>query len=174
MALFSLRLNKDEEVLTIIRRSPVTFLGTLFRFLIISAILVCFYLFLPQEQWKVITVIILGILALIFLGYRFIVWYLVGIIITNERIIDVNQKSLTSRVITEIFLGDISQISCFREGIIQRIFNLGSIVIEVKEGGKIVCFNMKRPEEIMNRINRLKHSNGTIFPKMERKFQQEL
>ncbi|MBU2025217.1 MAG: PH domain-containing protein [Patescibacteria group bacterium] len=168
MAIFSLRLYKNEEVLAIIRRHFTTFFGPLFRFLIILSVILSLHYFLPSFRYKLTLIIIFFILAVIYLGYLFVVWYLVNIVITTQRIIDINQKGLTKRVVTEISLEDISKISSLKEGVFQNLFNVGSLIIEVKEGGKIVGFAVKNPQDIMSRLNQLRRDNEKIQPNSKR------
>ena len=157
MALFSIRLNQDEEILTILRRHYLTFFGSVLQFLIILAIIFSFNKFFPDFKFKTGMIIGLVILAIIFLAYKFLIWYLVSMVITTERIIDISQESLTRRTVTEVALGDIYQISAYKEGIFQSIFNLGNLVLEVEDGGKIVGFNLKNPDDLIDKINQLRN-----------------
>lgn len=167
MALFSLQLNEDEEVLTVIRKHLITFLGVLFRFLIVLAVIISFYLFFPDNNWKLIIVIVLGGLDLIFLLHKLVVWHLRSIVITNQRVIDVDQQNLNKRVVVEALVGDIAEISFFKEGILQKLLKTGTLVIGIKGGGKIVGSYAKDPERLTSEINRLKYRDGQGGSKLE-------
>ncbi|MEA3272977.1 MAG: hypothetical protein U9Q72_00020 [Patescibacteria group bacterium] len=168
MALFSLQLGEDEKVLTIIRKHWVTFLSVLLRFFIILAVLVSFYCFFPDNSWKLIVVFVLGGLDLGFLLYKLIVWHLGNVVVTNQRIIDINQQSLNKRVIVETLIGDITEVLFFKEGIFQKLFRMGTLVIEIKGGGKIIGFCAKDPKRLAGEINKLKYRDEQSGSKLEK------
>ena len=157
MGLFSIQLNSEEEALTIIRRHWHTFFWSLVRSLIIAAIALSIYAFFPENRWRLIITMLIGAVALTFFFYNLVVWYLVSLVVTSQRIIDINQVGLTKRVVTEVALRDISRISALKEGLFQNLFNVGALVFDVREGGRIVFFGVKKPEELMSRINVLRH-----------------
>jgi|AntAceMinimDraft_9_1070365.scaffolds.fasta_scaffold43447_2 hypothetical protein len=168
MALFSLQLGEDEKVLTVIRTHWITFFGTLLRFFIVLAVLASFYFFFPIYHWKLIIVLVLGGLDLFFLLYKLIVWRLGSIIITNQRVIDINQRSLSERVIVEALVGDITEVSFFQEGILQKFLRIGTLAIEIKGGGKIIGFWTKDPKRLTNETNRLKYQDEQSGSKLEK------
>ena len=160
MGLFSIQLHDEEEMLAIVRRHVLTFSWTIIRFAIIIAVAASIYYFFPPSQWTIIVSLALGVAAVFFLFYNFIVWYLVSIVITSERVIDIHQTGLTRRVVTEVSLEDISQAIALKEGLWQHICNMGTLIIEVKEGGKVVCFGVKDPENLMSQLNRLRRQSS--------------
>lgn len=147
-------------MLTIIRRHIFTFAWTIIRFLIIIAVSLSVYSFFPKSQWTMIVSLLLGVVAAIFLFYNFIVWYLVSIVVTSKRIIDIHQTGLSRRVVTEVSLEDVAQAVALKEGVWQHVFNVGTLVVEIKDGGKIVCFGVKDPENLMSQLNRLKRQSS--------------
>lgn len=157
MGLFSIQLNNEEEALTIIRRHWHTFFWSLLRSLIIAAVAVSVYAFFPENNWRSILAAAIGALALVFFFYNLVVWYLVSLVVTSQRIIDINQVGLMKRVVTEVALRDILRVSALKEGLFQNLFNVGALVFDVREGGRIVFFGVKKPEELMSRINILRH-----------------
>ena len=165
MSLFTLNLNEDEELLTIIRRHPVTFFGSIVQFLVLLSVILAFYKFIPGSDWKIPIVIVALVFSFGFLIYNFIVWFLVSIVITDEKIIDINQKNLNKGVVTEVLIADINKVFAFREGLLQNLLNYGTLVIEIKGGGKIAGLNVRKPEFLMSNLNKLKRDYETLAKK---------
>ncbi|MBD3244992.1 MAG: hypothetical protein GF335_03300 [Candidatus Moranbacteria bacterium] len=156
MSLFNLSLSKNEKLLAVVRQHIFSFSGSFFQFLILLGVCGAFYYFMPESIWKLIIFLLLLIFSIAFLIFKFVVWYSTCITITDERVIDINQKDLTRRMVTEALLSDISNLAIYKEGIWAGLFNIGTLIIEIKEGGKIVAFNVKDPEGLMHAINQLR------------------
>lgn len=134
-----LTLGSDERILMVLRRhwwvmvSPILF--TLFL-LIIPAILVSA---LPSlvpavdASWEPVlrfftTLYFLGVLL-----FAFILWmnyYLDVWIITNERVIDIEQRNLFSRVISEIPMERIQNVSIEIHGVVETLLKFGDITVQ--------------------------------------------
>ncbi|MBD3299871.1 MAG: hypothetical protein GF347_00800 [Candidatus Moranbacteria bacterium] len=163
MSLFSFNLDENEELLTIIRKHWATFSGKMLQFLIILVIIFAFNKFIPGDEWKRIVVMIALIFAFGFLVYNFILWYLVSIVVTDKKIIDLNQKTLSKRSVTEVLIEDIGQVQSIKEGFWENFLNYGTLVIEIKGGGKIAGFGVKNPQFLMSNLNKLKRDyNETL------------
>ena len=156
MATFSINLNNEEELLTIIRRHFLTFTGSLIKFLSIMLIVYVVHILIPQGTLRMALIIIFSVFGGVFLIYQFIIWYLVSMVVTNERIIDINQTGFSKRIVTEILLSDIAKVSIFKEGFLQNFFNYGTLVVDIKGGGKLAAIKVKNPEFLMENINKLK------------------
>lgn len=73
------------------------------------------------------------ILALLALGVTFIAGYIYSrniMLVTNEKIAQVLYKSLFSRKISQLSIGDVQDVTIDQKGVLPRIFNYGTIVIE--------------------------------------------
>jgi hypothetical protein len=69
-------------------------------------------------------------LALLFLGL-FILWIMYYLnIITNERIVDITQKSLLHHTISELHLNQIEDVTAEMKGFFQTFFNYGNVYIQ--------------------------------------------
>ena len=69
--------------------------------------------------------IILCIASIIWIDYYFDVW-----IITNERVIDIEQKGLFIRVVSELKVSRIQDVSTSVKGLFPTIFNYGDLRIQ--------------------------------------------
>jgi hypothetical protein len=156
MNFYTLDLNEGEELLAVMKRHVTSFFKNFFEFLVICAVAFSVNKFLPASTLSLIITILLGLTAFGYLVYKFTVWYSVCLIITTQRIIDVNQKTLTKRIVTEVQLADIEKVLTYESNFFLNFLNVGNLVIQVKNGGKIVFANVHDPQGLMININRLK------------------
>ncbi|MBD3238332.1 MAG: hypothetical protein GF332_01680 [Candidatus Moranbacteria bacterium] len=156
MSLFTISLFKDEELLAIERQHFLTLAGLIFQLLVLLGVVASIYYFLPAHIARTIILVLILMFSFAYLVYKFIIWYAISLVITDQKIIDVNQHNLSKRVVTEVLISDIANISAFKQGFVQNFFNFGALVIDVKEGGKIVAFNIRDPEMLMANLNKLK------------------
>lgn len=88
-------------------------------------------------------------------------------IVTNERILDVNQKSFFFRTVSELNLSKVQDISVKTSGLIQTIFDFGDVEIETA-GAALDKFRFRQvahPNMVKDRIMKLvsearKHASG--------------
>lgn len=99
----------------------------------------------------------LGVLWILFFiewtDYRFDVW-----IVTNNRIIDIDQAGLFSRDIATVRLEDIEDITVEMYGVFSTMFKFGTLMVQTA-GSKNEFFikNARNPEESKRDIYRLIH-----------------
>lgn len=90
------------------------------------------------------------------LGYLFIDYYLDVWIITNERIIDVQQKSFFARAISEQRLYRVQDITSEVHGFFPTIFKYGEVHIQTAGAKQRFLFHeVPRPEKVRNIIIKL-------------------
>lgn len=121
---------EDEDVLAVIKQNAWVFARTGLYILIGANVCVfSFILFGAQGVFSyllLIFVVLAGFLVL----YRWYLWTNSIYILTNERIIEIEQNSLFHRIITEIELDRIQDITTEQKGAIQTFLNFGSIHIK--------------------------------------------
>ncbi|MFA6587829.1 MAG: PH domain-containing protein [Patescibacteria group bacterium] len=122
---------EEEEVLAVIKRSPiVSFFPTLISVILIIAPFFFLYLLL---RWGWVGSLIFGLLFIIGLGLAFrTLWlhHLNAFIITKDRVIDVDQKGLFHKVVSEAAFNKIQDISYSVKGVFATIFQFGTIIIQ--------------------------------------------
>jgi hypothetical protein len=95
--------------------------------------------------WFFITVFLIFLWLYIFfvwIDYYFDVW-----VITNERIINIEQKSLFTRVISEVTLTRIQDVTAAIEGFFPTLFDFGDIMVQTAGEEKHFHFrNVPAPE----------------------------
>lgn len=179
------RLIKQKEYETIefaLRRHPITFLSVFFLSLFMLVIPIGVYLMIsslfPQliASQVLYTVFIFSISAYfvsvyLFLFSQFIDFYLDIWIVTNDRIIDIEQFGLFSRTVSELELFSIQDVTTSIHGILPTLFDYGDITVKTaSQNISIVFKQVKNPNVIRQRIiqlaanDRQYHTNNQETP----------
>lgn len=88
---------------------------------------------------------------IIFIDYYFDVW-----IVTNERIVNINQKGLFSRVVSELELENIQDITTDVRGLIPTFLNYGNLFVQTAaERERFLFRNVPNPYAIKDIIMNL-------------------
>ena len=132
--------HKNEKVILLLRRHPFILLGNVLAIGFFIFLLIAFWAlginFLPDffEPPYLNFTIFASIIWILFLWlYTFIIWadyYLDVWIITNERLLDIEQKGLFHRIISELRLSKIQDITSEVPGFIPTFFHFGNISIQ--------------------------------------------
>lgn len=127
---FTQTLKKDENVVAIIRKHWITLVGPILIGLIVLGLLIGFYTFFFSTVWGV--AVWLGIFALtaIYVTYRWIVHFFDSFIITDLRIIDVDQKGLFKRTVSETTFDKVQDVTYSIVGIIATSMDYGAVTVQ--------------------------------------------
>jgi len=148
----------DENILLIKRRHPITQLGLAIYILAMFLLPVFVYLVL-NFFWQIpLNGILLKLflfttsLYLLFLlvvsFYMLIDYYLDVWIVTNQRIISIEQKGLFRRTVTELRYNRIEDITSEVEGLINTYFQFGDILIQTAaESERMILKQVPNPVE---------------------------
>lgn len=133
-------IGSEEKVIKIVHRHWIDILGQyLISFAIIFAmigVLISVPVYFPETQGSSDYLYIIffeSFIALIIWIFGFVVWidyYLDIWIVTSERIINIEQKGLFNRVISELKLPRIQDVTTEVNGIIQTILNFGDVHVQ--------------------------------------------
>lgn len=132
-------LGTNERILIVLRRHWWVMIGpALFTFLLlfIPSVVASGAPLVPAIQLDLPEALVRFLTALYFLSlllFAFILWmnyYLDVWIITNERVIDIEQRHLFSRVISEIPLERVQNVSIEIHGIIETLLKFGHIKVQ--------------------------------------------
>lgn len=124
----------EEKVILILRKHPITNLGTIIIgiiMIIAPSVLSVFPIidFLPG-RFKFIAVVIWYLITVAFLFEKFLTWFFNVNIITDERLFDVDFVHLTYREMTDANIDQIQDVTVRMGSVIRTIFNYGDIVIQ--------------------------------------------
>ncbi len=144
-----------EEVLATLRKNPNKLGKQIFWFLLILILAVLgFIFFVTNEIVMTISLVFLGI-ALAYGFYHFLVWFYDVYIITNLRVLCVNQKSLFSREFIETDLDKIQNVTYSIKGVFATIFKYGSVKIHTSTGVDLELTDLSGPDEVQEMIRNL-------------------
>jgi len=143
-----INLGADEKIQAILHHHPITYL----KQFIIAALLILlafFMMFYFLSLGRIGAALFLALLVTgIFYGSReFFIWYNNVFIITNERVVDTDQKGFFHKTVSEIGYDKINDISYSVHGFVQTIFKLGTIKIQAT-GATLILRNLKQPGQI--------------------------
>lgn len=128
-------LQKDEEVLAVIRRS---FLTVIFKMLFTLAwFLLPFLFFFPLLRLGGVGIAVFALLLCGAVLYAWRFWKTFRqtmLIVTDRRVIDVDQSSWRTSQIVDIPLAEVKTVVTERESFIGGLFGLGMIRIETGDG----------------------------------------
>ena len=160
-----LRINLNENVLAVYRRHWIILLWEIFIIVLLGLFILLIEIvakkFVPgafEYPWKQIFfwIIILFYQALwIAFFTRFADYWLDAWILTNERIIDIEQKGLFSREVSEFKLDKIQDVSVDVSGVIQTLFHYGNVQVQTAGFEREFVFKtVPNPQNIKNQILR--------------------
>ena len=154
-----IHLKDEENVQAVVRRHVATLVPPLFLAMIF--IVLPFFLLFPLFSIGAIGVIIFAVLVLIGIviaARTLMLWDADVLVITNERVVDVDQKGLLARKVTEASLSVIQDVSWKREGIAQTVFRMGTLQIQTAGGGAAIQVgDISYPQVVHELINELRH-----------------
>jgi uncharacterized membrane protein YdbT with pleckstrin-like domain len=184
---FPKKIEEDEDIILIIREDIVLiiykglslYLG-FFGLLVVRVFLSNFdsvWIFLYNSLMYGTATFLLVIFTVMFHNY-----YLSLQIITNKRIIDIDQKGLFRREVNSISLESIQNITHNKNSFLKTIFNYGDVVVETsgeqtKESvvgtSGIVFNNVPNPSEVANTLDKIKESANDKETEKNAKLQAE-
>lgn len=155
-------LRKSEKLIKIFRHHPLPFVLHIF---ILFLLLAPFYILLTVLVGSInhLTLIILKsslvALTMLLVIYHSFIFWLDKIIITNQRVINIDWKSLFHQETNDIELHDIQSIAIKSHGLLEKLyfFNFGDIAIQSGSNFSVIMFHESHnPDAIEELINHLK------------------
>lgn len=154
MGYLSYELEEDEQLIRMLRKHWFFLALPVIKVLIslgLCCVLEKWIILLPYGQ-QLFFGIILALLG--YIVYVVLVWYLDCYIITNKRLIDIDQRGLFSRTVAEIDLGNIQEILYEINGLHETLLGVGSVKIKITGSGSVVVLeNIPKPDEIKKLIS---------------------
>lgn len=149
---------KDEKIELLLRRHWFTLIFPLLkRFaVILLPFLILFFLFssfiLKSTFFSILFLLwfVTGISAIL---YEWIIWYYDIYIITNKRIIDIDQKTLFSRSVAETSLDKIQDVTFEIDGMIPTFLKYGDVSVQTAGAEEVINLEeVYDPREIQEKI----------------------
>jgi uncharacterized membrane protein YdbT with pleckstrin-like domain len=155
-----------EHIEMVLRRHWLTFFPVIGLFLLLAAVPVGVYFLLPWSGALLADpvgyplVVLAGSIYYLFLWVfffaQFIDYYFDTWIVTNDRLVDIEQRGLFSRVVTELDLYLIQDVTSETHGFFANVFNYGDVLIDSAGPKQRVEFkNVPHPNEVRNQVVQL-------------------
>ena len=154
-----INLKAGEEVIAVVRHFGLTLWPKILAVILLFT-LPFFFIFplFKWGYWGVALFLLPILLGVIFALKTFVVWYYNAFIITNKRVIDLDQRGFFERIVSEVALETIQDVSHRRKGIWQTIFRYGDVRIQVADTDTgLEIKNVRAPEETQQLISDLLH-----------------
>ena len=163
----------DEKLVYFLRRHPITLLSVLFGYLLLiaSPFLVLWYLrstqleFLADVRFQAILIFggsIFFLFAWLFLFQLFLDYYLDSWIVTNRRILNIEQNGLFGRTVSELRLYRIQDVTARVNGFTKTMFNFGEVEIQTAgERERFMFEEIPNPNEVAKTILELSETDRT-------------
>jgi len=84
---------------------------------------------------------------------KFIDYYLDVYLVTSDRVLDVSQKGMFSRTVSELDLARVQDVTSEIKGVLRSLLNFGNVYIQTAaEKERFIFEDVKRPDEIRKRL----------------------
>lgn len=157
---FNVRLAPDETALQSYTRYGIVFLGSLLLFLVllVPAVFMAGWILTPNPysqppRWLLAIPAVWGLMLLAFIIYRYVDWRNDALILTDQRLIYIEQTLLFSQMQREAALSKVQNVRFVVRGLISTLLDFGSIQIETAARGTDISFGpIHRPRNAQRDI----------------------
>jgi hypothetical protein len=170
MSIFAFSIPEDEKTLLIVKAHWSSYLATWLKIVFGIAILALILTFaLPgwwDNRWGRIGIIIGAAAALIFVVIDFWNRFLTTYIITQCRLVDITQEKFFRRVITEIDLDEVEEVIIKQTSWWNQLFSTGHAIVKLKdEKGVLVYYDVFKPERVREILEGMQQETSEIIEK---------
>jgi hypothetical protein len=156
---------EDEKIILFLRRHWVTNTGWIFLSLLL--IFLPFFLFpyilvsgiVPNElviRYLSFITLVWYLITSTFILSNFLMWYFNVVIVTNERVIDIDFINLLNKKLAETRIARIEDVSMHTGGIIRAFFDYGDVIVQTAASKQEFFFNsVPKPDQVVSVINQL-------------------
>lgn len=150
-------LRDGEEVIATVRRSPYAMTGRIIAVLIF----LCAPFFFLVPLFRIETWGGWIFFAMLFVGCAIairsaLLYAFNALVMTNERVVDLDQRGLFHRTVSDVTYTRIQDVSFTVKGVRQTLFRYGTLSIEtVGSSARIVVPGISHPEEVHDQIMRM-------------------
>ncbi len=161
-----------EKILLRLHRHPIIFLFQIFPFVFLLLLPIVFTFFIPiieEEFFNIVPFLpyflivrdLFTLTLLLFILYTFYIHYLDIWLVTDEHIVNLEQKTLFSKTIAEQELRRIQDISAEVRGFFPTLFNYGDVLVQTAGTHERFLFkDVSHPHMIVTTISKLLGEKG--------------
>lgn len=159
--------NPNEKIILLLRRHWFVFYKFILIYILVGLAPVVFYLANDYLGIKLIGGEISRALSILLVSVFYLFWWLLAFrqfadlwldvwMVTDERAVDVSQKGLFSRTISELKLFQIQDVTADVRGLLPTFLHYGNVYIQTAgEEGRFVFEQIPHPYEVTREIMRL-------------------
>lgn len=159
-----IRQKSYEKLVFLLRRHILVMVGKFLGFILLAAVPIGVFVLISENVPTLLTgrisypIVILGasiyyLYITLFFFTSFVDYYLDVWIVTNDRVVSIEQHGLFSRTIAELDLYKIQDVTSEVHGVIPTMFNFGSVHIQTAGAeARFVFEQIHKPDEIRKAI----------------------
>ncbi len=171
------KLDSDEKIIRIVRKSLILFFLDIFVFVFIAILPIVLLKVLPnyidiqisESSLDVVRFVVCVWILFVWISLfiKFTNYYLDAWVITNKRLVDIDQKSLFSRTIATLNIDRIQDVRIEVFGILRTVLGIGTIHVETAgESQLFVIKDASHPESVKNTIMNVYHETLSLPKKV--------
>ncbi len=153
-----------EKIVHMLRRHPITFVPRVLFFVVLLAVPIAVYVMIETLFPTLFTsdilmavVFLLGsvyyLATIVFFYTQFTIFYLDLWIVTNDRIVDIEQHGLFSRTVSELDLYQIQDVTTQVHGFFPTLLHYGNVEVKTASSNTgIVFHDVKNPDALRQEI----------------------
>lgn len=163
---FSKNIQSGEEIVAIVKRHPVALVGPMSLY---GLLLILDFFFMPwllrQSVWGGIVFGALLVVCAVGLWRSFFIWSLNAFVLTNERLLDFDQRGFFYRVVSATSYNKIQDVSYSTKGIWQSLFRIGTIHVQTAGSqANLELYSVAQPEKAVEQINSIMQKDPAAQP----------
>ncbi|MFC1632679.1 PH domain-containing protein [Patescibacteria group bacterium] len=151
---FTQNLQEDEIVVKMIRKHPIGSLKWFIIGLVLIVLPFALIKYLLASGWGTLIFVALIILALLYAFLAFLRWYFDSVIITDRRVINIDQKGIFQREVREIAYDKIGDVGYGVKGVLATSLNFGSLTLTLTDE-KIILEKLPKPGQLAETLKNL-------------------
>ena len=102
------------------------------------------------------------LIVLIIILHKIFIWRNNGLVITNMRIIENEQRGIFNKLVTELLFDDIKEISYEKNGLNASIYNFGDLKLRTASENEVTIERVSEPEQVVDIINQLRQKKINV------------
>ena len=146
----------DEEIIFELRKHELTLILDFFKvflsLLIFFSMIYFFHSYIFSSWFMICFLGIWFLVTLVYGFYEWTVWYLDLYVLTDKRVVDIEQKTLFSRQVSESSLDKIQDVTFEINGFLATFFNYGNVKIETAGKETVITLDQVKDPEHLQKI----------------------
>ncbi len=160
MKLFTQELKEGENIIRIIHKHWASFIVPSFRILLGFSVSFFFSAFLFSFKWGLLIFILLFVIALVYAVDIWMKWYFDLFVLTNYRILNIDQKGIFTREVSEVTYKNVQGVNYELTGIFAMLFNYGTVKIQaIGIKNLIKIESVENPKNLQELILKIKEKS---------------